>query len=63
MLEIMGIMLRTTIGMLLGITLIIIGKLYKKNKKISKILFIVGMVLIVLSVAIFLLIFFLIGNM
>lgn len=59
----MGIMLRTTIGMLLGITLIIIGKLYKKNKKISKILFIVGMVLIVLSVAIFLLIFFLIGNM
>jgi len=59
----MGIVMRTVIGLLLGIAFIIAGKLYKKNKKVSKILVVVGMVLIVLSAVMFLLIFILVGNM
>ena len=59
----MGIMMRIGIASLLGIALIIAGKIYTENKKVSKILVVVGMVLIVLSAVMFLLIFILVGNM
>ena len=59
----MGIMMRTAIGLLLGILLIIIGALYKKNKKLGRVLLVLGIVLSVCAIILFVFIFFLIGNM